>query len=63
MGWNLLLTLILMWNCCNLDFPRRLKRQDPKRRGRSMIFSWGPSKEPSKAREAALDNGPDGIRV
>ena len=63
MGWNLLLTVTLMWNCCNLEdmnFPRRLKRQGLKR---SMIFTWGPSKEPSKAREGALDGGPDGIRV
>ena len=63
MGWNPLLTIILMWNCCNLEdinFPRRLKRQGPKR---SMIFTWGPRKEPSKAREGALDGGPDGIMV
>ena len=67
MSWNPLLTIILMWDCCNLEdmnFPRRLKRQGPKRRRRrSMIFTWGPHKEPSKPREGALDGGPDGITV
>jgi len=47
-----------------MNFPRRLKRQGPKRRRRrSMIFTWGPHKEPSKPREGALDGGPDGITV